>query len=389
MSFPHSGICIIRCRGTYLVHNKNFMKKVALLTIHLGANFGSNLQTIATVETLKKHGCETEVVNYIPDRCTWNRFFKDGFKSAISVAKMFILLPVKIANSYIYNSYLSKYVQVSKTIYAKDDFMSACPKANVYVTGSDQVWNSKHNEGLDRRYYFDGFPDDAVKIAYSSSIGREELDVEEYAEVRRMLGSYKAISVREASAGRLIEGMGYRAIHLLDPTFMLTRENWKNYMSKRLVKEPYLIVYLPYNVHDKSLIYQSIRKIADKKQLKVISFSWHILPDKLADKTVFFSNPGDFLSLMYYADYVMTNSFHGTAFSINLNKQFSVYLPSSFGTRIVSILDLCGLGGRLLEPDEIISDGKMDETIDYMSVNVVLDEERRKAHTFLEQALKS
>ena len=112
------------------------------------------------------------------------------------------------------------------------------------------------------------------------------------------------------------------------------------------------------------------------------------MPDKLADKTVFFSNPGDFLSLMYYADYVMTNSFHGTAFSINLNKQFSVYLPSSFGTRIVSILDLCGLGGRLLEPAEIISDGKMDETIDYMSVNVVLDEERRKAHTFLEQALK-
>lgn len=365
------------------------MKKVTLLTIHLGANFGSNLQTIATVEILKKHGCETEVVNYIPDRCTWNRFFKNSLKTVISVVKMFALLPVELANRYIYNSYLSKYVQVSKIVYAKDDFMSVCPKADVYMTGSDQVWNSEHNEGLDWRYYFDGFPDNTVKIAFSSSIGREKLDVEEYAEVKRMLGSYKAISVREASARRLIESMGYKAIHLLDPTFMLTRENWRNYMSKRLVKEPYLIIYLPYNVHDKSLIYQSIRKIADRKQLRVISFSWHILPDKLADKTVFFSNPGDFLSLMYYADYVMTNSFHGTAFSINLNKQFSVYLPSSFGTRIVSILDLCGLKGRLLEPDEIISDGKMDETIDYMSVNVVLEEERSKAHTFLEQALKS
>ena len=365
------------------------MKKVTLLTIHLGANFGSNLQTIATVEILKKHGCETEVVNYIPDRCTWNRFFKNSLKTVISVVKMFALLPVELANRYIYNSYPSKYVQVSKIVHAKDDFMSVCPKADVYMTGSDQVWNSEHNEGLDWRYYFDGFPDNTVKIAFSSSIGREKLDVEEYAEVKRMLGSYKAISVREASARRLIESMGYKAIHLLDPTFMLTRENWRNYMSKRLIKEPYLIIYLPYNVHDKSLIYQSIRKIADRKQLRVISFSWHILPDKLADKTVFFSNPGDFLSLMYYADYVMTNSFHGTAFSINSNKQFSVYLPSSFGTRIVSILDLCGLKGRLLEPDEIISDGKMDETIDYMSVNVVLEEERSKAHTFLEQALKS
>lgn len=365
------------------------MKKVTLLTIHLGANFGSNLQAIATVETLKKHGCETEVINYIPDRCTWNRFFKNSFKTLISVVKMFAFLPVEIVNRNIYNSYLSKYVQVSKAIYAKADFVSICPKADVYVTGSDQVWNSKHNEGLDRRYYFDGFPDDTVKIAYSSSIGREELDVEEYVEVRRMLGSYKAISVREASARRLIERMGYKVTHLLDPTFMLTKEDWRSYMSKRIVKEPYLIVYLPYNVHDKSLIYQSIRKIAKRKKLKVISFSWHILPDKLADKTVFFSNPGDFLSLMYYADYVLTNSFHGTAFSINLNKQFSVYLPSSFGTRIISILDLCGLGGRLLKSDEIISDDKMDESIDYISVNVVLSEERDKAHAFLGQALKS
>lgn len=364
------------------------MKKVSLLTIHLGANFGSNLQTIATVETLKQHGCETEVINYIPERCTWKRFFRNSIRSVFSVVKMFVHIPIKMLNDHIYCSFLARHVQVSQPIYYKDDFAMVCPKADIYMTGSDQVWNSIHNEGLDKRYYFDGFPREAIKIAYSSSIGREELDASEYAEVKRMLGSYRAISVREASAKHLIENMGYKVMHLLDPTFMLRKEDWLQYMSKRIVKEPYLIVYLPYNIHNKALIYETIRKIATKKQLKVVSFSWHILPDKQADKTVFFASPGDFLSLMYHADYVVTNSFHGTAFSINFNKQFIVYLPSGFGTRIISILDLCKLKSRLLASDEVISVNHIDMPIDYTSVNVILDNERRKSHVFLEQALK-
>ena len=291
-------------------------------------------------------------------------------------------------NKHIYNSYLAKHVKVSNPIYPKDNFVDACPKADIYVTGSDQVWNSIHNEGLDKRYYFDGFPQDTAKVAYSSSIGREELPADEYAEVKRMLGSYKAISVRELSAQCLIEGMGYGATHLLDPTFMLTRDDWKHYMSKRIVKEPYLYVYLPYNIHDKGLIYQTIRRVAGRRGLKVVASSGHVLSERMADRTVYFPSPGDFLSLMYYANYVVTNSFHGTAFSINLNKQFWVYLPSGFGTRILSILELCRLPDRLLASDEIVEDGRINVPIDYVPVNAILDREREKAHAFLDKALK-
>ena len=204
-----------------------------------------------------------------------------------------------------------------------------------------------------------------------------------------MLGSYKAISVREASAKQIIESMGYKATHLLDPTFMLNKEDWGKYKSKRLVKFPYLLVYLPYNIHDKQLIYTTARKIADEKGLKIVAFSWSIRPEKMADTTIYFANPGDFLSLMEYADYIVTNSFHGTAFSINLNKQFSVYLPTGFGTRIISILELCSLTQRLLKAEEIISKEKMNEKIDYKPVNKLLDEERMKTYAFLNEALKN
>lgn len=364
------------------------MKRAALITIHLGSNFGSILQTIASSLVLRNVQYDVEVINYIPDRCTWKRFFNDGFSHLKLFLKMFVAFPIRAYNKHIYNSFLHRFVPVSKPIYNSDNFLAVCPEADIYVTGSDQVWNSIHNEGLDKHYYFDGFPKDTIKIAYSSSIGRESLDEQEYKEVKRMLGTYKAISVREASAKTLIESMGYKATHLLDPTFMLDRENWKKYMSKRKVKQAYLLVYLPYNIHNKSLIYQTVRKLAAGKNLKVVTFSWDIRPDRFADKTIFFANPGDFLSLMYHADYVVTNSFHGTAFSMNLNKQFWVYMPTGFGTRIQSILDLCHLQGRLLQPDEVLSDDKMAQCIDYVPVNSILHVERQKTYDFLKKSLE-
>lgn len=364
------------------------MKQVALITIHLGSNFGSILQTVASASVLREMQCEVKIINYIPERCTWKRFFTDSLRNIYSFVMMFLALPIVGINKYIYNSFLRKSVSVSEPIYDSNDFIAACPKADIYVTGSDQVWNSIHNEGLDRHYYFDGFPKGTIKIAYSSSIGRESLDEREYAEVKRMLGTYKAISVREASAKALIESMGYKATHLLDPTFMLDRESWKKYMSQRKIKQPYVLVYLPYNIHDKNLIYQTVRKLATDKDLRVVTFSWGARLDRFADKTVFFANPGDFLSLMYYADYVVTNSFHGTAFSVNLNKQFWVYMPTGFGTRIQSILDLCHLQDRLLQPDEVLRDDKMARHIDYAPVNSILNVERQKTYDFLKKALE-
>lgn len=366
------------------------MKKVSLITIHLGTNFGSILQTIATTVVLEKMGCAVEVINYIPDRCTWKRFFIDAIKNPSKLVRIFISLPVVAINKYTYNSFLSKRIKLSKPIYSSDNFVEKCPMADLYITGSDQVWNSIHNEGLDKHYYFANFPDDAVKIAYSSSIGRECIDQDEYDKVKVLLGSYKSISVREESAKEIIKSMGYKVTQLVDPTFMLNREEWKNYMANRIIHEPYLLVYLPYNIHNKYVIYESIKKISQKRNLKIVAFAnHHVLPEKMADKTIFFANPGDFLSLIYYADFVVTNSFHGTAFSITMNKPFFVYLSSKFGTRILSILNLCSLQNRLLKADEIISDKKINSTLDYMSVNDLLDKEREKTYLFLNEALNN
>ena len=357
--------------------------KIAVLTIHVGFNFGSVLQTVATSKFLLKFADEVEVVNYVPARTTIKRYFINAIKIKKLIRKI-ILFPEYLYNRYIYGHSLRKYCKLSKPIYGREG-MLRLPQFDYYVTGSDQVWNSIHNEGLDKLYYWDFLSPTAKRIALSSSFGREDIDAEEKTEVKTLLSPYQAISVREKSAKHIVESMGLQATHLFDPTFFLSKEDWKVYMPKRKIKESYLLVYVPYNIVSKAEIYRVVRSISEKKHLKVVTFSWNYKKEPLADKTIRYASPLDFLSLMNYADYIVTNSFHGTAFSINLNKDFCVFMPSGFGTRILSILESCHLEDRLLT--NYSQTNKVCDTIDYSPVNIILEGERQKAYDFMKQVI--
>lgn len=356
------------------------MKSVSFITIHFGANFGSVLQTIATYRILESLSCNVTCINYIQDRWTWKAYF--NVKNPLRLVKRILFSPIEFANRYIYQSFLKKHVKLTPEIY-KQNFTIKCPKSDIYITGSDQVWNSKHNQGVDTIYYYENIQ--APKIAYASSFGQEQLGEKEYASVKQLLSSYDHISVREESGKKIVEGMGFHAEHLLDPTFMLNKDEWQEYMSPRRIKEDYLLVYTPYNTVDKQAIFDAAYAIAEEKNLKVVTYSWDWRKDKMADYTIRYANPGDFLSFMHYATYVITNSFHGTAFSVNLNKQFSVFMPSAFSTRISSIIELCGLQNRMVL--NTFSIKKALEVIDYTRVNGMLESERKKSIEFLKQAM--
>lgn len=360
------------------------MKKASFITIHVGFNFGSKLQTIATCEILKKLGYETTCVNYIPPRVTHGRYWKTAITNRTRFIKRLLFYPVYLIIEHNYNRYLRNHCNLSRAFYAKDNFINSCPKADIYISGSDQLWNYKHNEGNDKHYFFDGI--EGNKIAYASSFGMTSLPEMYSLYVKEQLSQYKAISVREQSAVDLLSGLGIPAINVLDPTFMLTKDEWQLLASKRLVRSKYIFVYLPYNIKNIELIYSSVRKIAKSKNLLVVSYSDSLFRDKNADKTIYFVNPGDILSLILNAEYVVTNSFHGTAFSINLNKQFWVYMPSAFSTRISNILCLCGLDSRLLH-DRITSE-QVEDIIDYDTVNMILKNERNISYNFLINALR-
>lgn len=359
-------------------------KTISFITIHVGSNFGSTLQTIATYKILKDLGTDPQCVNYIPPRVTYNRYWSVAKDSFIRFIRRIIFFPFLFEETNRFAKYLAKHCKVSKPIYDEDNFAEKCPVANIYLTGSDQVWNSTHNEGIDTHYFFENI--NGKKIAFASSIGKETLDQEELDYLKKYTDDYSAIMVREESAVEIFKSIGKQVDQVLDPTLMLNREAWLPYASKRKVREPYLFVYLPYNVADKESCYKTARKIAETKHLKVISFSHSFYKDELADHTFLFCGPDDVLSLLYYADFVITNSFHGTAFSINLNRQFYTYMPSSFSTRITSIVELCGLQRRIL--DSVVTDEWKFDIIDYAPINNILDAERNNSFTCLSNAIK-
>lgn len=354
-------------------------KTVAFITVHIGINVGSNLQAIATSEVLKKAGYDPILVNYIPPRVTSKRYWRDAFRSPKKLIWRFINFPSYFYQNLLFRNYLAKYTKQTHPIYADDDFAELLPKVDVYITGSDQVWNFKWNEGFDGHYFFQGIH--GRKIAYAASIGMDSLTDLEQDMLKQELDNYEKISVREAKAVKLLSEIGFDSIQVIDPTLMLNCQQWRAYIKKRIVKIPYILVYTPYNIKDKEQIYKTVRSVANAKGLQVVTFSWDYWGERLADKTIFYASPGEFLSLMYYADYVVTNSFHGTAFSINLNKQFWVYAPSMFSSRVSSIIRLLGLDNRMV--DGYITTEAIDDNIDYDKVNQKLDVERARAMSFL------
>ncbi len=359
--------------------------KVSIITLHRVFNYGSVLQAYATQRVFEKAGCDTEIIDYITEQRTNRRLFftvppfiKNDLlhKSVYLAGKDISVLLKKIT----FGVFLRKHVHLTKKYITQNDLIADPPKADVYVTGSDQTWNSQYNEGIDKGFFLEFAPDDKKKISFAASFGKSKLDDAELPLTKQYLHKYSAISVREDTAQNIVESMGLTATCIIDPTLQLTKAEWIQIASKRLIKEKYLILMLLYNEDNGAT--ELARKIADQKGLKLVKISWDIKKPTLVDQLMTHRSPQDFLSLFYYAEFVVTNSFHGTAFSINLEKQFLVVPRNEFNSRIESVLRLTGLEDRLVSNEDDPMK-KAEEPIDYVPVNEVLQQERERAMEFV------
>lgn len=366
--------------------------KISVITLHRVFNYGSVLQAYATQEVLKKAGYDVEVIDYITEQRTNKRLFfdiSDSLKNKFFLKYCYLVArAVSICIKKItFGFFLNKYINLSNKKYISvNDLVKNTPISDIYVTGSDQVWNSVYNEGIDRGFFLDFLPENAKRVSFVSSFGKEKLDNYEVEKTKEYLEKYKAISVREDKAANIISDLGLeKPIQLIDPTLQLTRDEWLNIASKRLVKEPYLILMLLYNEDNNATEYA--RRIADEKGLKLVKISWEMKKPHLVDKLYTHRSPEDFLSLFANADFVVTNSFHGLAFSINLHRQFIVVPRNEYNSRIESLLTLTNLNQRMVncEQDANLC---MNSIIDYDSVEKCLETERKKAKYFIKSLEK-
>lgn len=361
--------------------------KILLSTIVDNVNYGTYLQAFATVKTLQDLGCDVDVLNYERKHLNFSFIFKTYWESGIKgKIKALPYSLLDIFNKINVKRFLSDKVSMTSKFTDWNKFKDYVKNYDVYLTGSDQVWNSIHNNGVDPVFFFDGIS--GVKKAYAASLGTESIPVSEVNRTKGLLEDYSFISVREKMGVEVLEKLGINnSVQVLDPTFLLDQNKWNQFSNIGFKKtEPYLLVYSVEKDKDADVL-RIARKIAKERHLKIyyispyIKFNRNIKVDKL------FSMAGTdvFLSLFANADYTVVSSFHGTAFSINFNCQFVTVFPERFSTRVKSLLELLNLTDRYIKSENEIP----RKEIDYKKTNALLEIERRKALTVLKNNIIS
>ena len=265
------------------------------------------------------------------------------------------------------------------------DVEKVADRRSVFMTGSDQVWNSGYNEGTDRVFYLSFAPAGARKVAYAASIGHDRLDESEKREMSGLLSEYDRITVRETSAQTQLKEMGLDADLVLDPTLLLTKEEWTGSIRRSGFRktEPYVLIYSVERYKNAELV-RIAREVARDKGLKVYAFFADMfMPGIDSDRKFTFGSVALFIDLLANADFMVVSSFHGTAFSINFNKEFLTVLPDSYSSRARSLLSLTGLEERIYAADK----KAWNENTDYTKANAVIESKRRESEAILKDLI--
>lgn len=361
------------------------MKKVSVITLQNIKNYGSMLQAYATQELLRENGFEVEIVDYTrPIAKFWNHILGYSAKNnmVLKILKTIILIPTEIRYAFLWKSFTKKNLCVSPCSYTSNDDLKANPPiADIYCSGSDQVWNSGWNGGLLREFFLDFAPKDKPKFALASSVGMSSFNDNEKLELKKLLESFSAISVRETSAVEMIKGLGIKEVYsVIDPTLTMDSIFWRKQTSPHKRRKPYILIY---QLGKDPRVDEFARYAKDKTGCEVVRICIRYDYALRFGKSIMIPSFDHFLSLFANASYIITDSFHATCFSLNFNKLFWCILPDKYQGRIVDLLTMVNENGRIVPADYSHLD--VEKGIDYNHVNHVIDDLRKQTKKFYDK----
>ncbi len=355
------------------------MLKIGIITIHSDLNYGAALQAYALCSYLRDSGYDAKIINYIkiPNSPRVYPFPKN--------------IAYKIMNAPRLNRYRSfiKPLLSDKTYNSVDEVVNNFDEDfDILLSGSDQIWNPVCGGlGKINPVYYLSFADKNryKKIAYASSIGSYIFNDEEKTSLRKWLLEYSHLSTREiAGAEHLISILNRDVKVVLDPTLLLDKKRWSNVANSTSIKDKYVIVYYIDEIDE---VVEYARKIADKNGWKVALFTNAMSKHLGVDINVRFCGPAEFLGLFVNAEYVVTNSFHGTAFAVNFQKEFISVIKRSSPQRAQTLLNNVGLPERLLT--DINDVDKLPDHIDYTEPTKKLELLRADSVDYLLNAIEN
>lgn len=360
--------------------------KIGILTFHKARNYGAILQTYALQKKLRQITLDTEIIDYT---CP---YFRDSYKiisfknfTVKSIVKQFLLYKSKKQKYSKFNKFIKSNIRLSKVKnIEKCNIAKYTKEYDRIIVGSDQVWNMSCTNG-DLTYFLDFVTDNKRKCSYAASFGKKDINDIDKQVVKKYLSSFNTISVREKDGQKILNELNIKnASVAVDPTLLIEKNEWDKISAKRMFNTGYILVYLLYSSDE---IKKFAKKLAKEKNLKIIVLQSDLKKEINGSKIIRNAGIEEFISLIKYADYVITNSFHGTIFSLIFHKSFYISLikgQNAPNSRLENLLKEYNLTNRILD----YNDTNFDQEIDYEEVDKEIVKNRDKSLNFLKRVIK-
>lgn len=319
--------------------------KIGIVTFHAAENFGSALQAYALERVLKDKGYSPEIINCILDEdMKQYRLFRTSIYKERPRAFIGDILYLKrnIQRKISFKRFRSNYLKISTEIYhaGRDDLSCLNEKYDVFICGSDQIWNLNCTKGLVSDFFLKFVNDDKIKISYAPSMPTR-VPERYYGELKKALKRFDAISVRENQTVEYLKnevGVENDIIKTVDPTLLLDARVYID--TFKLVKEnkKYIFVYILPDAEKVQDIIDYANKTAKKTGLKIRYVFMRKIKEFANQEYLLGIGPREFLQQIYNATYLITNSFHATVFSLQFEVPFCVFQRSGSKSRMIELL---------------------------------------------------
>lgn len=363
-------------------------------------NYGSILQAYALQKQLIDLGADDcEIICQYGKKVTSFNNLKDklkntGFKNTIKkILGKYTLSGIR-ARTKNMEKFVNDNLKISELEYNESNITTTNDIYDAFVCGSDQIWNPSLTK-TDSFYWLNFVDDSKIKISYAPSVGVNEFSDIDKKNIQENLKTFKGISCREESGTNAINNaLGCeKCVTVLDPTLIVDKKNWDILSENRLIKEKYIFTYLLRGTKEQR---KSIEKFAKEHKLLVVTIpllepdNVNIYDFKFGNIKVWDASPSDFISLIRYAEYVFTDSFHSMIFSTIYHKEFFTFpkIGSNQQNRILNFQK------SLLQCDRMISNYKeLSEEIkkvaklDWKKIDKNISTHREKSVEFLKKSL--
>ena len=380
--------------------------KIGIITIHNSPNYGACLQSFALYKYLKQQGHDVEIIDlhrpvayrdYVPSKkyVAYRRKKQSKNNRVKSLVRSLFGIKPKVSNLYS-EAALSKFtefnsvIKLSRPYRGIDELYANPPKYDLYISGSDQLWNPAQAYCLEPSLLTFGPKGQGKKISYATSVGITDLRDNEKKDFAKWLNLYDDISVREYQAQSLLQGLlaDKKVNQVADPTFLLDPKDWKN-MAVKPRQCKYILMF---TLQHRPEVLKYCLQLSKQSGLPLIELG-QVQPDVLDGSytAVKDAGPKEFLGYIENAELVITDSFHCTVFSLIMgaNNFYTYIAPTNQrGSRIIDLLGTYNLKKHLL-PISLNSsfDTLMSETINKKVVSDIMKNERERSRLFINQYL--